>query len=322
MEKQIETYIQSELQKLSQIKNKFVEQSINKDIFEVIKAKKFRRYFASDTLLKNIEEAINYNVAKKSPINFTFLQGSYKLWRLKESPKVDWAEFFALIHYSTLVKPILAMYEPGVVFDFYVDDLIMERISNYTRDEILSYHKSFKDVMDFIVPYCPENLRFKITTVSSRFHSEADFWNKLSNAIEKQENPEKMKLNDSMTAMIDLNYRQTLENNLDVFWREKLMRIHNAHSSLEERLEYRQEKGKILAMPHHYTGSDSRLFLGSTRDSIVKYWIGVGALKIKAGGFLPTVLSPKQLSDAKFSIHQVEIKGLDANNFRLIRVLK
>ena len=319
MRDQIETYILNELKKLSQVKSETLEQNIEHEIFMSFKTKKFRKYHANDALLKSIQDAINYNVSNNYPINITFLQGCYKLWRLKESPKADWAELFALMHYATWVKPILSIYKPGVIFDFYVDDLIMERISNYKREELLSYQHSFQKVMDFISAYCPNNLSIKITTVSSRFSDEADFWKKLSIAIEKQEN---IKLDESITSMIDLNYRPSHNETLDNFQREKLMQIHNAHSGMEERLKYREEKGKILAMPHHYNGSDTRIFVGSTKDSIVKYWIGVGALKIKGGTFLPTVLSPKQLFNAKFSTQKVEIRGLEAKNFKIIRVLK
>lgn len=319
---QIENFIYNELHKLSQIEINNLSQNIEDEIFKSIKTRKFRRYSASDYLLKRIREAIAYNVSRNEPINITFLQGSYKLWRLEESPEADWAELFALIHYATWVKPILSIYKPGVVFDFYMDDLIMERISNYRRDEILSYQNSFQKIIDFITSYCSENLRFKITTVSSRYSDENDFWNKLNRAIVKWEKTKNIKLNESNIAMIDLNYRPLPNEELDVLWREEIMRIHDAHSYMEDRLKYREEIGKILAMPHHFRGVETRLFVGSTKDSIVKYWSGVGALRIKGEEFIPTVLSPSQLANAKFSIHNVQIRGLDAKNFKKIRVLE
>ncbi len=322
MKSQIETFIYKELQKLSQIESKVLPPNIEDEIFRLIKTRKFRRLSASDSLLRRIQESITYNVTNNKPINITFLQGCYKLWRLEESPGADWAELFALIHYATWIKPILTFYEPGVVFDFYVDDLIMERISNYRRHEILSYQYSFQNIMNFIMSYCPINLRYKITTVSSRFNDESDFWNKLNIAVERQGKPEIIKLNESIISMIDLNYRPSPNEEHGILWREEIMQIHDAHSAMEDRLKYREQKGKILAMPYHYTGSDTRLFVGSTKDSVVKYWIGVGALKTKDEYFIPTVLSPSQLANAKFSIQDIEIKGLDSKNFRKIRVLE
>jgi len=121
--------------------------------------------------------------------------------------------------------------------------------------------------------------------------------------------------------MIELNYRPIPEKKLGDFWKEEIIRIHDAYSSMETRLKYREEKGKILAMPHHYRGSESRLFIGSTKDSIVKYWIGAGALRTNDKGFSRTVLSPSQIENTKFSIHNVKIRDLDARNFTSIRVL-
>jgi len=287
MRNQIENFIYTELRKLSQLENKVSPQNVEDEIFKLLKTKKFRKYSASDSLLKRIQEAIAYNVSKDEPINITFLQGGYKLWRLEESPEADWAELFALMYYATWVKPILSFYKPGVVFDFYIDDLIMEKISNYRRDEIISYQYSFQKVMDFIMSYCSGNLRYRMTTVSSRFSDENDFWNKLNIAAEKWEKPENLMLNESIIKMIDLNYRPISGEKMGVLWREELMRIHDAHSAMEDRLKYREENGKILAMPCHHSGSDTRLFVGSTKDSIVKYWTGVGALKMKGEQFIP-----------------------------------
>lgn len=136
------------------------------------------------------------------------------------------------------------------------------------------------------------------------------------------EKPENIKLDKSRIATIELNYRPVPNEKHGAFWREEIMRIHDAHSALEDRISYREEIGKILAMPHHHTGSDTRIFVGSTKDSIVKYWVGVGALRPEGDGFMSTILSPSQLSDAKFSIQNVTIKGLDEKNFRKIRVLE
>lgn len=321
MKIQVEDFLYNELKKLSQIESKVSSQNIEYEIFNLLKTRKFRKHRASESLLKHIKEAIAYNVAKSEPINITFLQGCYKLWRLEEAPEADWAELFALIYYGFWVKSILAIYKPGVVFDFYVDDLIMEKISNYRRDEIDSYKKSFQKVIDFVMSYCPNNLYFKITTVSSRFFDENDFWNKLEISVEKWKKPENLRLDKKIIDMIELNYRPSPNEKLDGLWKEEIMRIHDSHSNLKERLMYREESGKILAMPHHFRGGDKRLFIGSTKDSIIKYWIGVGALRKNGIQFIPTVLSPSQLGKSNFSIQDVKIRGLDGKNFQKIRVL-
>lgn len=319
---QIEDFIYTELNKLLPIDDKGASGDIVDKIYRCIMSSKFRRKAVCDSLKQRIKEAITYNVERNLPINITFLQGCYKLWRFDEAPEADWAELFALMHYAAWVKSILPIYRPGVVFDFYVDDLIMEKISNYRRDEILSYQYSFQHVMDFVMSYCSNNLHYKITTVSSQYSNESDFWNKLDIAIVNWAKPEDIVLDDSIKAMIDLNYRPNVNEKYSTYWREKIMCIHDAHSAMEERLRYREASGKILAMPQHYSGDDSRLFVGSTKDSYIKYWVGVGALRRKDNSFVTTVLSPKQLANASYSMHNIKIEGLNGKNFSKIRVLE
>ena len=319
---QIEKFIYDELDKLLTVDGDDSSCNVVEKIYKYLMSTKFRRKAACDKLKQRIKEAIVYDVERSQPINITFLQGCYKLWRFEEFPEADWAELFALMHYAEWVKPILSLYQPGVVFDFYVDDLIMERISNYRRDEIISYQHSFQKVMDFIMSHCPKNLHYKITTVSSQYADESDFWNKLDIAVARWKKPESIELDESMIAMVDLNYRPIPNEEHCAYWREKIMCIHDAHSAMEERLRYREASGKILAMPQHYSGADSRLFVGSTKDSYIKYWVGVGALRRKGDNFVTTVLSPKQLSDASFSMQNVTIDGLSEKNFSRIRVLE
>lgn len=288
----------------------------------MIKSKKFRNIAANQNLLNHIKNAINYNVDNNKPINITFLQGCYKLWRLEEAPEVDWAEFFAIIHYIQWIKKILFIYKPGVVIDFYVDDLIMMKISNYKREEIAAYYSSFQKVINYILPYCPSNLNLKITTVSSQFNGEIDFWQQLDKQISFWKETKEINLSESMIKTIQLNYRPLSCEKLSIEQMKEIILIHDAHSSLSQRLRYRKEEGKILAMPQHYKGVDDRVYVGSTRDSIIKYWVGVGAIKVIKDKIYPTVLSPQQIKDTNFEIKNVKIEALNLKNFSKIRVFQ
>jgi len=61
---------------------------------------------------------------------------------LPESPEVDWAEVFSLIYYTKWVKQILAIYKPGVWFDFYSDDVILEIMDNVPKEDTERYISS------------------------------------------------------------------------------------------------------------------------------------------------------------------------------------
>src|SRR5947208_2330025 len=82
------------------------DDQVEKAVIKALLSRKFRKYAVSEPLLAHIREAVRLNVAKRQPINLTFLNGAYKLWRLEESPEVDWAEFFTVIHYTKWLAPI------------------------------------------------------------------------------------------------------------------------------------------------------------------------------------------------------------------------
>lgn len=321
---QIEDFLYRELNNLSKIEfEPVLLGNIEDEIFRILKTRKFRKYAINTELICDIKKAINYDVKNRQPINITFLQGCYKLWRLNEAPEVDWAELFAVEYYVQWIKNILAIYEPGVILDFYVDDLIMERISNYSRTEIITYKNSFQKVLNLVKSFCPKNINFRITTVSSQYNSEQDFWATLNDAIE-QNKDKPVVISESLKRTLLLNYRPINGESMDEEQMRDIIMTHNVHSALTKRLEYRKMPGKILAMPHHYNGCVDRIFLGSTKDSIVKYWIGIGALRMSDDEFSPTVLSPQQLETTKYSVYTIDMKNpylTGLKNFNTIRVL-
>jgi hypothetical protein len=61
--------------------------------------------------------------------------------------------------------------------------------------------------------------------------------------------------------------------------------------------------------------------IGTTKTSIVRFWVGVGALKRRGDSFIETILSPSQIEKTKAEWTPVEIKGLNGKNFKKIRVI-
>ena len=328
----VKVFIGDELKKLAEPATVAPFSDLTDEIYRLVMSHKFRKYSASDALKKHIRVAIEYNVKNNKPINVTFLGGSFKLWRLEESPEVDWAELFALMYYATWVKGICAIYPPGVHIDFHQDDIIMERICNYTREEVRAFSGSMQKVIDFLKPYIPTNLKFTITPVSGHFKSEEEMWRRVDMEIEKFEKPENLKLTDVEIARIELNYRPVpgVDHTADPLWREKNAVLHDAYCLMSDRKMYRNVHDKIVAMPHHVTvGATGKgtaiLMLGSTKNSTMKYWVGAGVLKVcEKRGFAPTIYSVSQLEKYKdsISIYSINVEGLDGKNFGRIKVQK
>lgn len=319
-------YIESKLEELRKPSDVEIPQGceeLKNEIYRLIMSKKFRKYSANEELQRHTRNAVHINVENNEPINITFLHGAYKLWRLEEAPEADWAELFALMYYSNWVKPICEIYQPGVWFDFFVDDLIIPKLDNVSIDDIHTYIDTYQQVIDFLKSYQPNNLKMTITPVSSKFASEEAFDESLARNLKKltEETPGGLPaLNDSQRAMVELNTRATDEQLKDPLWKEKVYHLHNAYMMTKAEPGYHKGRlDKIIAFTQPLP-SGTAISVGTTKDSIMKFWIGVGVLKPSDDSYRQIILSPHQLESSSFRWEDLEL-ALRGENFRKIRVL-
>lgn len=319
-------YIQSKLDELKKplgLRRPQDTDELIEAIFRALMSKKFRKYSANEALQAQVREAIKINVEKNEPINVTFLHGAYKLWRLEETPEADWAEFFSLMYYSSWVKPICEIYEPGVWFDFFVDDYIIERLDNIPKSDIEAYIASYQSVIDYLKDYQPANLKMTITTVGGQFPSEETFDKSLQSSLEKL-TAETLGglpvLNDAQQAMVELNTKATKEQLEDPQWQEKVFHLHNAYMSTKAEPGYHKGRPeKIMAFTQPLP-SGATISVGTTKSSIMKFWVGVGVLEPKADSYKQVILSPNQLENLKYDWQDVDM-GIKGKNFNKIRVV-
>jgi hypothetical protein len=319
-------YLQAKLKDLNKpvVIEKPADDQLVDTIFKLVMSKKFRKYSANPELTEHIKNAIATNVKENKPINFTFLHGAYKLWRLKESPQVDWAELFTLMYYTNWLKPICEIYKPGVWFDFFVDDFIVPKINTASKEEVETYIKSYQALVDFLKKYQPANFKMTITPVGGQFGSADEFDSKLEADVEKHAAtlpgslPE---LSEERLAMIAFNTKPTPEQTKDHKWREKNSLLHDAYiarTKKETGYHFRPDKILVFSQP---LPSGTVIAVGTTKDSVMKFWVGAGVLIPRDGEFRQIIMSPGQLEKASFNWEDVDI-GLNAKNFREIRVLK
>lgn len=318
-------YIQSKLDELKKplgLRKPQGNDELIEAIFRALMSKKFRKYSANEALQAQVREAIKINVEKNEPINVTFLHGAYKLWRLEETPEADWAELFSLMYYSSWVKPICEMYEPGVWFDFFVDDYIIERLDNIPKSDVEAYIGSYQSTIDYLKDYQPANLKMTITTVGSRFSSENAFNASLQNNLTRltAEMPGGLPvLDDAQRAMVELNVKVTDEQLADPQWQQKVFHLHNAYMMTKAEPGYHKGRPeKILAFTQPLP-SGTTISVGTTKSSIMKFWIGVGILEANSGGYRQLIISSNQLHNLKFDWQPIDL-GLKGKNFKRIRV--
>ncbi len=295
-------------------------EELEEKIFALLMTKKFRKYAASTELQAHIRQAIHLNVAHKEPINLTLLHGAYKLWRFDESPEADWAELFALMYYTNWVKPICEIYSPGVWFDFFVDDFIVPLLDNIEPLDIEKYLSSYQSVLDFLKPYQPHNLKMTVTPVGSQFDSKEAYMTSLKRNLDAIKPSGLPHLSDQEKAMVELNTKATSEQLADPDWQRKVLQLHNAYAVTKSEPGYHNQPTKIKVFTQPLP-TGMVISVGSTKDSIAKFWVGVGALRPLSDSYRQIILTPSQLQTAQFTWEDVSINGLTGKNFSKVRIL-
>ncbi|MDB5175641.1 MAG: hypothetical protein JWM81_499 [Candidatus Saccharibacteria bacterium] len=291
-------------------------------IFKAITSKKFRKYSLSPEQSDHIKSSIALNIQNKEPIKATLVFGGYKLWRLEETPEVDWAELFSLMYYTNWVKPICEIYEPGIWFDFFSDDVIVPKMNNVSPDDTKIYQDSFKKLLVFLKAYQPENLNMTLNRVGDQYESyqafETDLEDQMKTLAANLEGGLPV-LNDVARATLDLNVRTTPEQLADPLWHEKVQLMHDGYAQVKGRRPYYRQPDKFNIMT---TPLNGMLAVGTTKDTIMKFWIGAGVLKPRDDTFRQIIFSPNQLERSQFELQPISIVGLSSKNFSKVRVLK
>lgn len=313
------------LQKLIFLKEKSlavpVHQNVTDYIFHCLMSKKFRKYSVTSEYQEHIRSAVESCVSRNEPIKISFVFGGYKLWRLEEAPEADWAELFSLIYFTNWLKPITEIYQPGVWFDFFSDDVILSTMNNVSKADTDQYIEGFKKLLEFIKHYVPENLSFTFNRVADQYGTCEEFQKDLDNSIEqvKSNLGGKMPiLTLEQVAAIDLNVRVTLDQTKDPYWREKVQLIHDGYSRVSKRRPYYRAPDKIMLVNK---GSKDCLAVGTTKSSIVKFWVGAGVLEKLSDGFVDHIFSPKRLETMQLVKQHISVPGLEGKNFQRIKIL-
>jgi hypothetical protein len=303
---------------------KFNGQDLENEIVRLILSKKFRKYSMTDEEIEKVKKAVHICVSENKPIETVFSFGGYKLWRLGEAPEADFSELFALMYFSKWLKPICEIYKPGVHLDCFSDDAFLPIINNIPESETAKYRKSFNDLVLFLKEYVPQNLDITLTRVFDQYESKADFladFDKCKKELSKNLAGKLPELTERRKATVELNVKPTPEQLKDELWREKILLDHDALMAVSRRRPYVKMPDKINFIIGD-DGRNGRMTTGSTKNSIMKFWVGVGVLKPKGDTYEMTILSPKQLEKLDFSFEPVALKGLYGKNFDKIRIEK
>lgn len=290
-------------------------------VYAKVMSKKFRKLKPADEAVKITRNAINIAIKENKPIRLVNMFGGNKLWRFNEAPEIDWAELFSLIYFIEWSRFIAGVYTPGVIYEYFSQDISVERLNNIPRSETDMYSKTFRDMIKFVEPYLPGNIKIKYTRHFELFDNPVTYDDEIQIAKEsilKANNGKLPELTDAMKAATELNVKLKPGQDADPFWREKVELEHQAIFITPTLRKYADEPDIIWTCPTFYTDC---VVTGSTKRSLAKFWAAVGALKKEGESYAEIVLTPKQLVNAKFVWEEINIPGLKGKNFNRIRIL-
>lgn len=314
-------FIQSKLEELKNFQSVHADpEALVREIVTRILSKKFRKYSVDEAFHEHVQKVVESAVANTEPINMVWVFGGYKLWRIPTAPNVDWGELFSVIYFAKYAKSIGEVYKPGVVFDFYSDDVIVSRMDNTPQQDIDTYQAGFRKILDFVRQYLPDNVRLEYHRVADQYGT-GEFDKELEANIDKlkKELPDGLPAMDEVRkALVDLNVKLMPDQDKDPQWREKVLLVHDAYALASRRRPYYRNENKIMIVNTPLKGA---LAIGTTKASVAKYWCGMGVLEKRGDSYVEKILSPKQLDQEKVKYQNIKIDGLTGDNFKKIGLL-
>lgn len=317
-------YISSELRKVAVpiVSADIGDMPLDQAILSKVLSKKYRKNMADQPAVNTAKKAIKLAIEAGKPIRLMLFFGGNKLWRLEEAPNIDWGELFSLLYYISWAKSIARVYEPGVIFEYFSMDICIERMNNIPHEQTDQYNDGFIKMLEWAKPYIPARVIIKYTRYGDLYKSRDDFYRELN--ISKQEwlknNDGKLpELNDAKRRATELNVKLSTDQDRDLQWREKVELEHRGLFGTKTGGAYMNDPSLIPNCPTWYSGF---IATGSTKRSLAKFWVGVGALEPSNDGYNQIILTPKQLETVDFEWVDTNIKGLVGKNFSRIRVLK
>lgn len=316
-------YIQTKLKALKEpIEFQALEpEKLEGAILAKVLSKKFRKYAADQAAIEVCKRAIHSAVTQKKPIKIGLLFGGNKIWRINEAPEVDWAELFSLEYFTRWMRSIRSVYEHGVEFSFYSQDVSIERLNNVPRSETDNYSRSFRELLDWFQQYLPEGVSFTYGRHAEEYKDLSEYDVEIEEAkksLFEELGGKYPEMTDAEKKITEFNVKLKDGQSDDPEWHRKVELEHQAIFRTKTLVPYLEDESiiRVSAMP--FTGY---IAVGSTKYSVAKFWASAGVLQKSGDKYLERALTPTQLDSIRFEWQEIDL-GIQGKNFGRIRVAR
>jgi len=317
------------------------KKEIKKDLWlwitKKITRKKFRKKSVVGVSFDDILSKIRLSISENKPIKLVFLFWWYKHFWSDSHQKANWAEFFNILFLIDLLKPVLTIYKPWVIFDYASEDVIITKMNNYPKESLELYAESFKELLEYFWKYFPENFEMNYVRTWEKYNRNELFQKideKLENCIKefKSAKPEEIenRLKRSYRSVMfnwekdysDLNE----EDKKDLIIKSKC--VEDLFYEVEDWFiwEYYYWNENIPLVWSWWLSDeniDNWLTLWSTYSSSVDFWIWKGVFEIRGEKIIPRVLSKNQYFEVKNNLETIKLDfDFKNKNFDEVEILK
>ena len=275
---------------------------------------RFRKSSLNEDAKAQLASAVKLNVSKNEPLKFTYPFGGYKSWRTEGFPNADLAEFFTISYVSRFAKYIAEVYEPGVIVQFTSDDVIIEKIDNYRKEDLEVYSKTFVKIMDLFSPHLPSNVKLEFRRVVPDLYTSEEYQIDLEEAV-RDFNSKDEPLTNFNSAGFEFNFllngkedftKLSEDERLELF--KELEPYSSAYLAIPRRRAFNRGEDKIVIFSAKIPNA---IDIGSTASSKAKFWAGTGVVEINGDHLVDRILSPKQFDGLQDELgtEEIEIGG-------------
>ena len=292
-----------------------------------ILSNKYRKTSIDETTRQTIFTNIQTCIDENKPLRFTIPIGGYKKWQLPTAPEVDWSEFFHLRYMCEYFAPLLAVYKPGVILDYFSNAWLIKYISYYPQSDLDAYTASFRKLIDVLKPSFPSNLQLRYFVTSEQKPESVLIDRILKNKPQVEVEWEKLSKDEQQErlAYSDRNIRwDILEKNGELSQEERNRIIKEGkiiHDALlkggwNSDLFYLRNDHAIPLI--HRKSHSEFLHLATCAGSFVQFWVGIGLLEVKDDILYRRILSMNQHKEVKEKLQSAQVDLLPLHNFKNI----
>jgi len=300
-------------------------------ILNKVLSNRFRKTSPGCEVHQQVEQRINSAIESEEPINFTIPTGGYKKWHLESAPEADWAEFFHLRFMFEYFSPILAVYKPGIILDYFSNAWLIKVISHYPQEDLDAYTDSFRKLICEFEKFFPDNFKVRFNVVSDQKDERTLLERILENrplvekdwrSLSKAERHKRLEVSGRNIRWDILEEAGKLSPGKKERFMYEGKIIHDSllKGGWNKDLDYLFNDGKIGII--HRSTKEDFLHLSTYYGSFVQFWVARGILTVDKNKLVPRVLSYNQYLEQKPLLKKIPVNLLGPRNFKKVELLQ